>query len=422
MIPDDTIGRTVSDWFHADAPNRIPDHLDVILERAGRERQRPAWSSLERWLPMDATVPIRPVGMPRVGRLVLVAAAILGLVTLALLAVGSRQAPLPEPFGLARNGAVIATRDGDIYSVDPMSGAERLLIGGPEFDLGAEASRDGTKLVFLRTVAAPLSEVAVYTLMVADIDGSDARAISEPMEHLGWVDWSADGGRVALIQRDLLYVVDVASGRWSRLETGSLAHMAQWLPPDATDIVFRRGTNEPGIWAIGADGTNLRELSKMPALDSNDYQDVAVSPDGLRVGFTRWSPEDIPTVHDLDIATGAEHAYPSAIGVGQRGLVYSPDGVHVAYAQQRYDGTVQVAVTNSGGTGGERPLGPAVPALPSGRRVDITLAFTPDGSAVIARYDDLMTVTTRILPVDGSEGREYPSGQFGFVDIQRLAR
>jgi hypothetical protein len=276
--------------------------------------------------------------------------------------------------------------------------------------------------MFLRTDAAPLSEVALYTLMVANVNGSDVRAISEPVEHLTWFDWSPDGDRIALIQRGLLYVVDVATGRWTRLKTGALANLAQWLPPDGTDIVFRQETNDPGIWAIGADGTNLRQLTKQPPVDWYDYQEVAVSPDGLRLGFTRWSSMDMPTVHELDLATGAERAYPAAIGIGQRGLVFAPDGTRVAYVLLRVDGTVQVAVASAGAIGDERHLGPQVPALPSGRRVDITLTFTPDGSAVVARYDDLMSVTTRILPVDGSEGREVRSGQFGFVDIQRLPR
>ena len=55
MITNDAFERTVSDWLHADAEHRIPDHLDAVLRLTSAERQRPAWSSLERWLPMDTT-------------------------------------------------------------------------------------------------------------------------------------------------------------------------------------------------------------------------------------------------------------------------------------------------------------------------------------------------------------------------------
>ena len=55
MITNDAFERKVSDWLHADAEHRIPDHLDAVLRRTSVERQRPAWSSLERWLPVDTT-------------------------------------------------------------------------------------------------------------------------------------------------------------------------------------------------------------------------------------------------------------------------------------------------------------------------------------------------------------------------------
>ena len=51
----------VSDWLHADAEHRVPEHLDAVLRRTRTERQRPAWSSLERWLPVDTTLRLAPV-------------------------------------------------------------------------------------------------------------------------------------------------------------------------------------------------------------------------------------------------------------------------------------------------------------------------------------------------------------------------
>ena len=35
------------------APASVPDYFDDMLRQTGRTRQRPAWASLERWLPMD---------------------------------------------------------------------------------------------------------------------------------------------------------------------------------------------------------------------------------------------------------------------------------------------------------------------------------------------------------------------------------
>ena len=58
--PSDAFDRHVSDWLHADAEHRVPEHLDAVLRRTRTERQRPAWSSLERWLPVQTTLRFTP--------------------------------------------------------------------------------------------------------------------------------------------------------------------------------------------------------------------------------------------------------------------------------------------------------------------------------------------------------------------------
>ena len=40
----------------------VPDYFDDMLQRATQSRQRPAWSSLERWLPMGVIA--RPLPRP----------------------------------------------------------------------------------------------------------------------------------------------------------------------------------------------------------------------------------------------------------------------------------------------------------------------------------------------------------------------
>ena len=42
----------------------MPAYRDIVLDQAGRTRQRPAWSFLERWLPMVDVVR-QPVLAPR---------------------------------------------------------------------------------------------------------------------------------------------------------------------------------------------------------------------------------------------------------------------------------------------------------------------------------------------------------------------
>ena len=81
---------------------------------------------------------------------------VLALLIAAVVAVGiGSRRPLPPPFGLAQNGAVIASADGDILAVDPNTGRTSPLIADGSFDFGPSFSRDGTKFLFLRDPDGP---------------------------------------------------------------------------------------------------------------------------------------------------------------------------------------------------------------------------------------------------------------------------
>ena len=110
-------------WFHETARPRLPDYTDDVIRQATAIRQRPRWTFLERWLPVAVSldrVPVAPLPWRRIGLLVA-----LGLLAVAaVVAVGSRPR-LPEPFGRAANGLVAYGWGGDIFTVDPGTGARR---------------------------------------------------------------------------------------------------------------------------------------------------------------------------------------------------------------------------------------------------------------------------------------------------------
>src|SRR3972149_45118 len=68
-----------------------------IVAQAGRIRQRPAWTFLERWLPLD--IAVRRQGVPRAAVLFAVLSLLVALLAAAGLYVGSpaKPAPLPSP-------------------------------------------------------------------------------------------------------------------------------------------------------------------------------------------------------------------------------------------------------------------------------------------------------------------------------------
>ena len=377
---------------------------------------------------MDTTFRPRLFTLPSGARVIAVAALLLLIAGIAIFAVGS-QHRLPAPFGVARNGIFIGSRDGDIYRFDAETGQATPLIMDPAFDFGPGYSRDGTKFVFLRS-ADPLTEPAILTLYVADADGSHARAVTPPTESLDWFDWAPDGTQIAYVAKQQLWVVDIATGEPRRIDDVGPAHFPTWRPPDGKEILFRQETKSPVIFAISPDGASKRRLvSKTPANNEFDYQGIALAPDGAHLTFTRWLQDVpdvatkgwLPRVFDLDIATGAERELPTEPGTGQRGAAYSPDGTLVAYARIYREGAFQLVVANADGSGNERTVGDKRPAKSDGSDVNGAWAFTPDGTGLIVRYGTDDQAKTYLMPLDGSTPVDLGSGAFEFIDVQRLA-
>ena len=117
MIRETSADPDVRRYLHERAAPSGADYLEEVLAVTARTPQRRWWSSLERWLPME--IATRPVVGPLPWRpVVALLALLLALAALAVVYVGSRPR-LPEPFGLAANGALAFWRDGDIWLADP---------------------------------------------------------------------------------------------------------------------------------------------------------------------------------------------------------------------------------------------------------------------------------------------------------------
>jgi WD40 repeat protein len=422
MIPSDSFDRHVSDWLHEDAEHRVPEHLDAVLRRTRTERQRPAWSSLERWLPVQTTLRLAPV--PRLAWLLVVFALVVGLV-IAAFAIGSRQR-LPAPFGPARNGPLLTSADGDIWAVNS-TGARKALIAAPEFDFGTNFSRDGTKFMFLRARGGTTPEDGL-ALGVANADGSGVRVLSPYLQGLDWQDWSPDSTRIAFLSRPngasgpgVINVVNVDGTGLRTLDVGRPAHDVSWLPPDGKEIIFRGeqlvDTDPPvGIFAVRPDGTGLREVSTRPPVDSYDFQSIAVSPDGTRLVYR--ASGDVFRIHVLDLQTGAERTLPDPTGsTAQVDPIFSPDGRSVVYQRWIGDSMTQLVVAPADGSGTGIAIGPPSAATDNGPSLN-NYTFTPDGTAVITGDGEDVT---RLVPVDGSPSRILSTGRLSFAAYQRLA-
>lgn len=417
MTTDDTFNSRVAAWLREESEYRVPDHLDEVLVRTMVTRQRTWWSSPQRWLPMDRTLSTRrTVGFRPAW--ILLAAALLLAVLATILAVGGGRRP-PAPFGPAANGAVVyGTPGGDIYTFDPATGVSKPLITGPARDVAALFSRDGSMLVFARqTTTSDVSQ-----LMLARADGTLVRALTGPLAQgdIDWssvMDWSPDGSRLAYVDsQDSFFIVRVDGSRTERIDVGMKVGDIRWRP-NGQELVFRgvrriAGADIVGLFVVGADGTNLREIAP-PTLSEEHWQEPALSPDGNRVLYTQWGL-DGGHLHVVDIDTGdfEQLMFDQTYWSDYYGE-WSPDGSHIVFNRGVAQDTYHLAVAPA--TGGEVvDIGPALDWDAAS-----IAAFSPDGSKVIARFSNR---STWIFDATGGPGQRIENATDEPVSWQRIGR
>ncbi|MFL5779422.1 MAG: hypothetical protein ACJ761_10850 [Chloroflexota bacterium] len=255
------LDRLIATWLDEDAGAGAPDYLDETLAGIGHLRQRPAWASPGRWLPVQMTLP--RVVIPRAIPAILVT----GLLILALVAaavfVGSRR-HVPAPFGLAATGLLAYDSNGDILVAQADGSGTRPVITGPAQEFGATWSRDGSRLAYWS------GSTAAASLWTADADGSNPRQLTAQtfgVEPLGpAADWSPGGDKLAFATTDgRLYVIGADGTDLRRLGDDRLQRGLPGWSPDGTLIAFRAAVQgEPENWGgyvVRPDGTDEQQIS-----------------------------------------------------------------------------------------------------------------------------------------------------------------
>ena len=302
----DGLERDLTAWLADTATPRLPDLTDDILWLTARTRQRPRWSFAQRWLPVSLLElgrrTLRPLPWRTLG---LLAAVALLLVAAAAVYVGS-QPRLPPAFGLAATGLVAYASAGDIYTVDPITGAREAIVSGPDADREPRWSLDGTRVAFLR------SSGAGEALVIVDRQSREVIAKTHALVELDddSIAWSPDGRSLSIAGTlrgsPGLFIVDAMTGDLKRLAIGYLGLEAYWRPPDGRQIMFLGGT-EPnvGLFMVDVDVGTVTEVTG-PAHRGEYIRPSGWTPDGQRVVFTRGFGEGRLRTHIVDLATGAE--------------------------------------------------------------------------------------------------------------------
>jgi Tol biopolymer transport system component len=439
-------------WLETTGTTPRPDYVDDLLARTARSRQRPAWRSPERWLPMDLTARAPAMAGRRVPfRMLAVVALIVLAIAAATLYVGS-QRRLPAPFGPAANGLIVyaAPTDpswvdktdyqrpqGDILTIDPETGASSVLVDGPTVDGSPVISLDGTRVAFLREMPAG------QQLFAVDVAGGDPLPlIGESLQGIIDVAWSPDGTSVAFIavegDRSNLWIARSDGSDAHRVDLGSELSFAlpQWRPP-AGDEVLLVGSTSPaeallpqygyhdlygafedptasdiGLFLVRPDGSDLRPIT--PATGSRyDYGLVTWTPDGTRI-LTQAADErgdvkvrilasDGTPLGRIEPTTGDETVSPAV----------SPDGKRVAYADIRGHGPWTLRIEPVDGSSDPVETG----ATFEGQAA--TFRWSPDGETLIVthHYDK----ETWLFDADGGDGQRATWTDPGSNAWQRLA-
>lgn len=308
MTSFDDLDRRLTARLDEHAPSRAPDDLnEAISGEVAEVGQRPAWATLERWIPMETRAQFGAV--PRAVT-VLALLALLTLVVATAIAIGANNPPkLPPPFGPAGNGLIAYVSDGDLWMVAPDGTEPQQITSGPEIEYLPTWSRDGTRLAFWSGL-----EGKPAALVVVDADGDDVVTVAETTLPVpsGWplfdvnddwypddLVWSADGSEIMYeactsdVQEHVacgvrLYVAATDGSGTRSVGDPELHAQGPALAPDGSRVAFGGGVEmaSEALYLMDWDGSDIDRLETGILLGDRDiwvFSGQSWSPDGRSI-------------------------------------------------------------------------------------------------------------------------------------------
>jgi len=339
--------RSLTAWLEENGVPTTPDYLDDLLTVTRRTRQRSAWASLERWLPVQLSLSRPMAAVPRGAWLLLMLGLIIALLAAGLTSIGAHR--VPPPLGLARNGVVAVADQGRIALITPDGGRAATVTPNDEVADRPAFSPDGTRVAYyswpIRTGVDPTvgagppiydsPDQPIGSVVVINVDGSGrtvlARNLTLAAPYASSIAWSHDGRRIAFSYRPpgaqqghpTIDVVSIADGGTSHMGSGD---SPAWSPDDTLLAGRVEGT---GVFVGPSDGSRPLELVSHAQGSGFAFSSPAWSPDGKRLAYYTG----VDGMHDIYTVNrdGTDERPYSTDPQDEFTPVYSPDGTRLAF-------------------------------------------------------------------------------------------
>ena len=378
----DHFAMTASDVMRTGETDRA---LDGAMDLIGRTTQRTGrrWGLRPRLLDHPGTRRLLPA-------LVMVSIGTVGGVMAGTVLPSPPPERMPEPFGLAGNGALVWEHGSDVWTATAEGADARIIVAGASTDTEPRFSHDGSRFSFVRGGDPNGRPGSGDRLMVANADGSDQHQLVASDASIVASAWSPDDRWIAVVIHgpdNVLGVVPAdGDGAMRRLDLGLVGPRAVWWrPPFGAELIltgrpYPQNGDPVSLYRVGIDGSGLREIGSPDTQFPLDfaYADLALSPDGATMTFANLH-DGVANTWFRDTDTGLD-TRPPLRGRYEMGL--SPDGTQMLY--QVFDGSLPIE--------GEVLVGPVdgarmgEPLRFDGMDADrggMVAAFSPDGSAVV---------------------------------------
>ena len=343
--PDVGLDRLLTDWLATEAAPRSPASLDAaFIDGVGRTRQRPAWATTERWIPMETRA--RLGVMPR-AIIVLLTIAVLSAMAIGGYAVAASLTEPDETAALPGNGAIVYENNGRIWIADDMQSKAQNLTTATESAESLAFSHAGDRVAYLTgpTLTMPKS------LVVRDLEGSEPLTLAESLADAGEVAWSPDDATILLTAvteqydrpacetdgafcgRRIVSASATAAGH-ELIGDPELDAQAPVWAPDGSFIVFAgspAGSGaDYGLYRMAHDGSGVERVGELGG-EGFSFWDIDVSPDGRQLVTQAGGEETV--IYLVDLETGGATLLTDEWS-RQFDASFSPDGSRLVFHRQ----------------------------------------------------------------------------------------